>query len=100
MGKLEGCAELPVLAAYCLSTAPEAKTNDTLRMRKTGEYVAKSQRFQRPRPDQLASVFDEVPEHLNLQILRELERLPRINSVDDREPLMQSLDGNRTSPLL
>lgn len=86
--------------AFCLSPAPEAKTGDSLRMRKTGEYVAKSQRFQGPRPDQLASLFDEVPHQVGLQMLRELERLPSVDSVDVNEPPLQSLDSNRTSPIL
>jgi hypothetical protein len=63
------------IGAFCPSPAPEAKTGDSLRMRKTGEYVAKSQRFQGPRPDQLASLFDEVPHQASLQMLRKLKRL-------------------------
>ena len=92
--------EGPLLAAFCPSPAPEAKTSDSLRMRKAGEYVPKSQRFQGPRQDQLASLFDEVPRQVSLQMLRELERLPSVDSVDVNEPPVQSIDSKRTSPIL
>lgn len=96
-GQLELPLKFCFWPGFCPST-PEAKTESSSQMLETREYVAKCQRFQGPRPNQLAPVFDEVPEHLNQQILRELERLPSINAVDVREPLLQSFDGNRTSP--